>query len=478
MVVSRRGFIKTGSTAVLLFALFGIDVPRIGQDSDKPLFTQPPLPGIEQDILDYYTSHEKEVDFWIKDVWSMEDEQSFFVNTKTWEKVPINGKVYLPAGDSTKEMSKKVFKKSFRDNLRYIRGRKSLVEYCLAYWPMYKPMLEGAFRPSNRQFFAKFNVPIQLASLPMSETQLRHKAISWADAYGLWQFLLPTGKKFGLNTDENPLNEERFDLTKSTEAAYAHFSDAFNVLLDWKLVLSTYILGERRTFYDLEDALRKAGKISDDVKPEISYNKYFENMLNKAKDDRGIKPINFFDYFEVQNRNFDEIYELFKEVQGKKNRFSTEQYVNRFVAYWVAAHNPEEAGFGYLDFKKPVEVKEYQVDGGLSLRELADYAGIDFKVLEMFNSNYVFGVTPFTDNGETFTLRLPKSQANTQLLASIPEEVKQKLRTKIVEYLVRSGDTIAEIAEQLDVDHNSIILPDGRSKNLIFPGEKLPVIFK
>ena len=62
-----------------------------------------------------------------------------------------------------------------------------------------------------------YNLPLELKYLPVIESALNPMAISRVGATGLWQFMLPTGKRYGLEV--NTLVDERRDPVKASYAA-------------------------------------------------------------------------------------------------------------------------------------------------------------------------------------------------------------------------------------------------------------------
>ena len=67
------------------------------------------------------------------------------------------------------------------------------------------------------------DVPAELALLPFVESAFDPKAISKADARGMWQFIDSTGKAYGLAAESGC--EPRYDVIRSTDAALSHLKD-------------------------------------------------------------------------------------------------------------------------------------------------------------------------------------------------------------------------------------------------------------
>lgn len=87
------------------------------------------------------------------------------------------------------------------------------------------------------------NIPGELALLPVVESAFRADAQSPAQASGLWQFIPPTGRLYGLK--QNSWYDARRDVVESTQAAATflkELSEWFNN--DWLLALASYNAGK------------------------------------------------------------------------------------------------------------------------------------------------------------------------------------------------------------------------------------------
>ena len=96
--------------------------------------------------------------------------------------------------------------------------------------PYYFPMME--------QQLDRFQIPLELKYLSIVESSLNPKARSKSGATGLWQFMYPTGKEYGLEVTS--YIDERQDPLKSTIAACTYFEKLYNMFGDWHLVLAAY----------------------------------------------------------------------------------------------------------------------------------------------------------------------------------------------------------------------------------------------
>ena len=116
--------------------------------------------------------------------------------------------------------------------------------------------------PIIEQVLDKHNLPLELKYLAVVESALNPVALSRVGACGLWQFMLPTGKIYGLEI--NSLLDERRDPEKATEAACKYFEDMYAIYGDWNLVLASYNCGPG----NVNKAIKRAGDQAEDFPEE------------------------------------------------------------------------------------------------------------------------------------------------------------------------------------------------------------------
>lgn len=111
------------------------------------------------------------------------------------------------------------------------------------------PLLDHIFKQLKQQ-----SLPADLVLVPMLESSYNAKAVSHANAAGLWQLIPATATRFGLQV--NNALDERFDTEASTRAALKYFAFLYNKFeQDMALTLAAYNAGEGR----VARAIKKAG---------------------------------------------------------------------------------------------------------------------------------------------------------------------------------------------------------------------------
>ncbi len=127
----------------------------------------------------------------------------------------------------------------------YAVRKRQIVSRMMALSQYYFPMFE--------ETLDKYNLPLELKYLAICESALNPIARSRAGAAGLWQFMYPTGKMFGLKV--NSYVDERYDPIKSTNAACEYFQYLFGLYNNWEMVLAAYNCGPG----NVNRAIRKSG---------------------------------------------------------------------------------------------------------------------------------------------------------------------------------------------------------------------------
>ena len=113
----------------------------------------------------------------------------------------------------------------------------SILKRSTRYFPIIEPILK------------KNNIPDDFKYLAVAESYLAN-LISPAYAEGYWQFLKGTGSAFGLEI--NKAVDERYDISKATDAACKYFTAAYGMYNNWTLVAASYNMGQGALSDELE----------------------------------------------------------------------------------------------------------------------------------------------------------------------------------------------------------------------------------
>ena len=208
--------------------------------------------------------------------------------------------------------------------------------------------------PIFEEALETYGLPLELKYLPVIESALNPKAVSRVGATGLWQFMLTTGKQYGLKV--NSLVDERRDPVKSSYAAANYLSDLYKVFGDWSLVIAAYNCGP--------DNINKA--------------------IHRAK---GVK-----DYWHIYPY-------LPKETRGYVPAFIAANYI---MTYYCD-HN-----ICPMVTRLPAKTDTVMVSRNVHLEQVASVCNVDIEQLRALNPSYRRDIVPGLT--ELSALRLPQTE--------------------------------------------------------------------
>lgn len=316
----------------------------------------------------------------------------------------------------------------------YAGRLRNQVAFMLSACNFYMPIFEEALDA--------YNLPLELRYLPIIESALNPSAVSRAGAAGLWQFMLQTGKLYGL--ESNSLVDERRDPIKATWAAARYLKDMYDIYKDWNLVIAAYNCGPGT----INKAIRRSGGKTD--------------------------------YWEIYNY-------LPRETRGYVPAFIAANYV---MTYYCK-HNicPMETNI-------PEATDTVQVSRNLHFEQIADLCGVEMDEIKSLNPQYKKNIIP--GDSKPQTLRLPLNAISTfidrqdTIYAHRSDELFKNRRTvsvasssskaratagsgKPIYYKIKNGDTLGGIAERYGVSVRKLRSWNGLRNNKIRAGKTLKI---
>ena len=132
---------------------------------------------------------------------------------------------------------------------RYASNMRRAVSLMLGAQNFYMPIFEEALE--------SYQVPLELKYLPVIESALNPGATSRVGAAGLWQFMITTGKQYGLEVTS--LIDERRDPVKASYAAAHYLKDLYSIFGNWTLCVAAYNCGPG----NVNKAIKRAGGVKD-----------------------------------------------------------------------------------------------------------------------------------------------------------------------------------------------------------------------
>jgi membrane-bound lytic murein transglycosylase D len=96
----------------------------------------------------------------------------------------------------------------------------------------------------------EMGLPNDLKYLAITESGLRPESVSSSGAAGIWQFIPPTGEKYGMRKTRSI--DERFDFFTATEGALSYLGCLYEEFKSWTLSMAAYNAGENRVRKEID----------------------------------------------------------------------------------------------------------------------------------------------------------------------------------------------------------------------------------
>lgn len=305
----------------------------------------------------------------------------------------------------------------------YTVRRRTLVSRMMGLAQLYYPMFE--------EVFDRYNIPLELKHLAVIESALNPNARSKAGAQGLWQFMYPTGKLYGLSVTS--YIDERSDPYKETIAAAEYLKSLYGMFNDWQMVLAAYNAGP--------------GTISRAIRRSGGKKTYWE-----------IRPF------------------LPRETQGYVPAFIAANYVMNYTAeHNIYADVPRKTYF---------EVDTVVVKEHMSFDQIGAALDVGVDEIKYFNPQYRKDIIPPGGNA----LCLPKDKIGmfitneTEIYAAIKAQNTENAgmaNTAVKEiqltHVVKKGQRLSDIARKYGVTVADLKTWNYIGKKGLRPGKKITV---
>lgn len=298
--------------------------------------------------------------------------------------------------------------------------------------------LSSYYLPQFEEILDEHDLPKELKIMAIIESALNPKAVSKANAKGMWQFMYRTALQYNLKIDSYV--DERLDPIASGHAAAKYMRDSYTIFGDWLLAIASYNCGPG----NVNKAIRRAG-----------------------------------------SRDFWTVYPFLpRETRG---------YVPSFVAALYTLNYYKEHRITPRAIEMPAHVDTFIIKKPLHFGQISELLGISKEELSDFNPQYIKEIIPGSVQGNI--LRLPFNYTN--VFVDNEKEVytyKDSIffnpivynetkassnrastnNSSSITHKVKSGETLSHIALKYRVKISDIQAWN-RVKSVIRPGQNLTI---
>jgi len=300
---------------------------------------------------------------------------------------------------------------------RFTGSRREVVEMWMGRSGRYLAMIREIFRSQG--------LPTDLAFTAMIESGFNPRAVSRVGAKGLWQFMAPTARRYGLRVDR--WVDERLDPEKSTVAAAAYLRDLYRQFGSWELAQAAYNAGEVAVIR----AIRVTGS--------------------------------------------SDFWDLTRTTHLQRE---TREFVPAIQAATLIGRDPDQYGFA-VGGDAWDDTERVSVPPSTDLRRLSTGAGLSLEMLRGLNSTLVRGITP---PGTRWEVRIPSGTRDGVLAALAPRRsvatAKAPRRAAAAReiHVVRPQETVSSIARLYGLSVAEVLRWNRlESRDPIRPGDRLRI---
>ena len=354
-------------------------------------------------------------------------------STTGWESIRMTDTMYAKRLSSMLTIIRTPYNAMVRSCIdRYTVKNRSQVSYMLGISEFYMPMIETEID--------RLGLPHELRYLPVIESAMNPKAVSRMGAKGLWQFMFPTAKQYGLKS--NNYIDERFDPLKATRAALTYLKDLYDMFGNWELAIAAYNCGPG----NVNKAIKRSGGKTD----------------------------------------FWKIYSwLPKETRGYLPALIAANYVMTFY---------EDHGICPMEPNIPVDTDTIHVNRNLHFKQIAEVCNVDIEEIRALNPQYIKDIIP--GENETYVLRLTNSMIASfvenedsvykhNAEVHFPQASVEKILTdakknddgtgNLIRHKIKNGETLGSIAIKYHVKVSQIMKWNNMRNTNIRAGKYLKI---
>lgn len=354
-------------------------------------------------------------------------------STTGWESIRMTDTMYAKRLSSMLTIIRTPYNAMVRSCIdRYTVKNRSQVSYMLGISEFYMPMIETEID--------RLGLPHELKYLPVIESAMNPKAVSRMGAKGLWQFMFPTAKHYGLKS--NNYIDERFDPLKATRAALTYLKDLYDMFGNWELAIAAYNCGPG----NVNKAIKRSGGKTD----------------------------------------FWKIYSwLPKETRGYLPALIAANYVMTFY---------EDHGICPMEPNIPVDTDTIHVNRNLHFKQIAEVCNVDIEEIRALNPQYIKDIIP--GENETYVLRLTNSMISSfvenedsvykhNAEVHFPQASVEKILTdakknddgtgNLIRHKIKNGETLGSIAIKYHVKVSQIMKWNNMRNTNIRAGKYLKI---
>jgi membrane-bound lytic murein transglycosylase D len=303
---------------------------------------------------------------------------------------------------------------------RFTTSRRDVVGLWVRRSSHYLGMIFDVFRAKG--------LPEDLAFTAMIESGFNPTAVSRVGAKGLWQFMAPTARLYGLRVDR--WVDERLDPEKSTVAAAGYLNDLYVRYGTWELAQAAYNAGE-------------------------------------VKVDRAIRGTGSTDFWDLS--------------RSKYLKRETKDFVPAIQAAMLIGRDPSQYGFDMNPVAMP-DVERVTVPASTDLKKIGASTGIPLQTLRSLNPVLVRGITP---PGRTWDVRVPSGSRDAvvaavthrpKVVATAAASAPARRAAGSGIHVVRARDTVSSIAKLYGVSTSDVVRWNNlENGDAIRPGDRLRV---